>query len=118
MADDLKLALDKLSATTKAARLRALMPLIEAKRAQGVRHAEIVAALNERGFELTEETYRNYLHRQRKRQRKSPPTISQPLGVVASATPPPISAPKAVAATRPPTFDYDPRGTDIADLLK
>lgn len=116
MADDLKLALANLGAKTKTARLRALMPAIEAKLAEGVRHAEIVAALNQQGFDLTEKTYRNYLHRQRKRQKQSTLTANQTLGVVASATTPPISAPKAVAATRPPTFDYDPHG--IPDLLK
>ena len=129
MPDDLTLSLENLSAMTKAARLRALMPLIEAKLAEGVRHAEIVLALNEQGFTLTEKTYRNYLHRQRKhRQAVTSGTLAVaaparattlvPLanpGVVAPATSPPISVVK-VGATRPPTFDYDPRG--IPDLLK
>ena len=129
MPNDLKLSLENLSATTKSAQLRLLMPMIEAKLAEGVRHAEIVQALNEQGLVLTEKTYRNYLHRQRKQRRAMPsgtPTVAVPAqadtlalptnsGVVAPATSPPISSVK-VGATRPPTFDYDPRG--IPDLLK
>jgi hypothetical protein len=127
MANDPKLSLDNLSATTKSARLRLLMPVIEAKLAEGVRHAEIVQALNEQGLVLTEKTYRNYLHRQRKQRQFTPsgtPTVSSAQaaalvpptnsGVVAPATSPPTIAIKVVA-TRPPTFDYDPRG--IPDLL-
>jgi hypothetical protein len=129
MLADLKTSLEKLSATTKAARLRALMPLIEAKLAEGVRHAEIVLALNEQGFTLTEKTYRNYVHRQRKQCRATPSgepgvaapahaaTLAPPMtsGVVAPATSPPISSVK-VGPKRPPTFEHDPRG--IPDLLK
>lgn len=121
---DLKNSLEKLSATTKASRLRALMPLIEAKLAEGVRHAEIILTLNAQGFSLTEKTYRNYLHRHRKQRQQlpvAPPAQAATLapasmiGVVASASSPPISA-VSVGPPRPPTFDYDPRG--IPDLLK
>ena len=127
MPADLTLSLENLSATTKAARLRALMPLIEAKLAEGVRHAEIVLALNEQGFTLTEKTYRNYLHRQRKQHRAMPSgtltvaaqaaTLAPPAksGVVAPATSPPIST-MTVGAKRPPTFERDPKGNP--DLLK
>ena len=126
---DLKTSLENLSATNKAARLRALMPLIEAKLAEGVRHAEIVLALNEQGFTLTEKTYRNYLHRQRKHRQAVPsgtPTVAAPAqaamlappaksDVVAPATSPPISTMTA-GAKRPPTFEHDPKGNP--DLLK
>ena len=129
MSVDLKSSLENLSATTKASRLRALMPLIEAKLAEGVRHAEIILALNEQGFAMTEKTYRNYLHRQRKqrqatRSRSSvvvPPAQavtlapSSMIGVVAPATSPLISI-MTVGAKRPPTFEHDPRGNP--DLLK
>jgi hypothetical protein len=126
MHPDLKTSLENLSATTKAARLRALMPLIDAKLAEGVRHAEIVLALNEQGFTLTEKTYRNYLHRQRKQRQAKPSdkpgaappaqaaTLAPPVtsGVVAPATSPPMRA----GPKRPPTFEHDPKGNP--DLLK
>lgn len=129
MLPNLKTSLENLSATSKAARLRALMPLIETKLAEGVRHAEIVLALNEQGFTLTEKTYRNYLHRQRKqRQAKTSgkpgvaapaqaATLAPPItsGVVAPATSPLISSLK-MGPKRPPTFEHDPKGNP--DLLK
>lgn len=64
--DTLKVALEALTATTKAGRLRELMPTIEAKVAAGVRHEEILEALNANGFDLTERTYKTYLYRFRK----------------------------------------------------
>ena len=87
--------------------------------------AEIVSLLNGNGFDMTLTTFKTYLRRQRKKQRQVKQSLPsrQPIGihaieesgVVAPATSPPISAVKA-GATRPPTFDYDPRG--IPDLLK
>ncbi len=128
MPADLKISLENLCATSKAARLRALMPVIEAKLAEGVRHAEIVLALNEQGFTLTEKTYRNYLHRQRKRQTKPSGTPRRALPAQAATLAPPATAGVVtpvtspltsegrVGAKRPPTFEYDPRGNP--DLLK
>lgn len=129
MSNDLTLSLENLSATTKAARLRVLLPLIEAKLAEGVRHAEIIQALKEQGLVLTEKTYRNYLHRQRKQRQAAPsgaPAVAAPAqaaslappttaGVVTPVTSPPSSEGR-VGGTRPPTFDFDPRG--IPDLLR
>jgi hypothetical protein len=66
---DIGLALAQLEATTKAARLRAVMPLIEAKIAQGVRASALLDALRAGGLELTESTLKSYLYRHRKRQR-------------------------------------------------
>ena len=47
MAGDLKTSIEKLEARTKAGRLRSLMPMIEAKVKQGIRHVEIIQALND-----------------------------------------------------------------------
>ncbi len=47
---------DELKPRTKAARLRALMGLIEAKLKKGVQHADILEWLNGEGLELTERT--------------------------------------------------------------
>lgn len=120
---NLKDALQELPIARNTKRLLPLWPLIEAKLAAGVSIAEILELLNGNGFDMSIGTFKMYLHRQRKRQRGMAHDLPvQPVrngmatpGVVAPATSPPISAVKA-GATRPPTFDYDPRG--IPDLLK
>ena len=103
---ELEQALRQLPVEKKARRLRILWPLIEAKLAEGVSHAAVLDFLNRNGFELTEGTYKNYVHRFRKT--RQPATRRQPLSA------PPIQA--SEASSRPATFDYDPRG--IPDLLK
>jgi hypothetical protein len=111
MAGDLKISIEKLEARTKAGRLRGLMPMIEAKVKQGIRHVEIIQALNEQGFAISEHTYRSYLQRHRKKQLAR--------GKPAQADAPVVNKPTAgVSGTvgRPETFDYDPRG--IPELLK
>ncbi len=117
---NLKDALQELPIARNTKRLLPLWPFIEAKLAAGVSIAEILELLNGNGFDMSLGTFKMYLHRQRKRQRgiahdRSALNATATLGVVAPATSPPISAVK-VGATRPPTFDYDPRG--IPDLLK
>ena len=102
-------ALKELPIERKARRLRVLWPLIEAKLAEGVSHAAVLDFLNRNGFDLTEGTYKNYLHRFRKTQRA--PASAQPVSSRPSA---PI--PASGSTNRPATFDYDPRG--IPDLLK
>lgn len=114
MAGDLKIYIEKLEARTKAGRLRGLMPIIEAKVKQGIRHVDIIQALNEQGFAISEHTYRSYLQRYRKKQiaggksaRADAPMLNNKptAGLTASGT-----------VGRPETFDYDPRG--IPELLK
>lgn len=113
MAGELKISIEKLEARTKAGRLRSLMPMIEAKIRQGVRHVEIIRALNEQGFAISEYTYRSYLQRYRRKQgaRGKPARVGAPVSDASSAVP-------SVPGTggRPRTFDYDPRGNP--DLLK
>jgi len=113
MAGDLKISIEKLEAKTKAGNLRALMPMIEAKVRQGIRHVEIIRALNEQGFVISEYTYRSYLQRYRTKQlvgRKSAKVGAQILNKSSAA---PL-APGTIG--RPKTFEYDPRGNP--DLLK
>ena len=103
-------ALVQLPVEKKARRLKVLWPLIEAKLAEGVSHAVVLEFLNRNGFELTEGTYKSYLHRFRKLRRvpgRAEPHA--PCGAPAPATRP-------EGGNRPATFDYDPRG--IPDLLK
>ena len=111
-------ALQQLEAGRKAKRLLGLWPAIEAKLAEGVSHAEILAALNANGIALTERTYKSYLYRYRKRRRgigrKPAPmhlteTTTLQSADVAQAATSPVSA-EAARHKRPPTFDYNPRG--------
>jgi len=117
---DLKSSVSNLQAKTKAAKLRALMPVIEAKVSEGVRHAEIILALNEQGFEVSEMTYRSYLKRYRQKQAAA---SENPAGLLSGAAEgtrsPPVfaaSPPRVAGSSRPPTFEHDPKGNP--DLLK
>ena len=103
-------ALARLPVEKKARRLRVLWPLIEAKLAEGVSHAVVLDFLNRNGFELTEGTYKSYLHRFRKL-RRAPGRVEPQAPCIA-----PAPSTKPEGGTRPATFDYDPRG--IPDLLK
>ncbi len=113
MAGDLKIYIEKLEARTKAGRLRGLMPVIEAKIKEGIRHVDIIQTLNEQGFAISEHTYRSYLQRYRKKQivGRKPARSSKP--ELNKST---MGVPMSEAAGRPETFDYDPRG--IPELLK
>lgn len=68
--DALADALKALAPKTKAGKVRDLMPLIEEKLEQGVRIAEILEVLKAGGLELSEGTFKNYLHRIRSRHEK------------------------------------------------
>ncbi|KHL55230.1 hypothetical protein LN565_14935 [Xanthomonas euvesicatoria pv. euvesicatoria] len=61
----LKQSITELTGGTKAAKLRRVMPEIEEKLDQGVRHEEIVAALHAGGLDVTLETFRKTLYRYR-----------------------------------------------------
>ena len=106
-------ALNELPVEKKARRLRVLWPLIEAKLAEGVSHAAVLDFLNRHGFDLTEATYKNYLHRFRMARRApaSPEASNEDRSRREAVTPGASDQGK-----RPATFDYDPRG--IPDLLK
>ena len=103
-------ALAQLPVEKKARRLKVLWPLIEAKLAEGVSHAVVLEFLNRNGFELTEGTYKSYLHRFRKRRRV--PGRAEPQAPCMATAP----GTRPEGGNRPATFDYDPRG--IPDLLK
>jgi hypothetical protein len=70
-ADRLKAAISKLAGTTAAAKLRQVMPEIDRKVHDGVRHGEIIAALNAEGLDATLETFRKNLYRYRAKLRKA-----------------------------------------------
>lgn len=76
--DALKELVARVPGGTLAARLRAIMPEIDRRIREGVRHDEIIAALNANGFALNLNTFRSYLYRYRKKavslgERPSPP---------------------------------------------
>ena len=113
--------LETLPIATKTRRLQALWPLIEQKLMAGTCHADILRALNDAGFDLTERTYKTYVYRFRKRQRNTPPRDPGVLSSGSAArtslsSPPGPPIPDSKAPPRPATFDFDPRG--IPDLLK
>ncbi|MFY2610523.1 hypothetical protein [Achromobacter ruhlandii] len=59
--------LSAIEATSLASKMARLMPSIEARLAQGVRHQAVVAFLNERGIQINLGTFRSYLTRARKK---------------------------------------------------
>jgi hypothetical protein len=109
-------ALDQLPVEKKTRRLKVLWPLIEAKLAEGVSHAVVLDFLSRNGFDLTEGTYKNYLHRFRKTQQApdSDGGSTSSRTEVHSRT---VGAPPAASGdqpNRPATFDYDPLRSGIA----
>ena len=68
-------ALSAIEPRTKAAKVRAVMPLIEQRIAAGVRIADILVAMNSSGLDITEATLKSYLYRYRKK--KGRPTKRQ-----------------------------------------
>lgn len=82
---------------TLAAKLRPVMPEIDRRVREGVRHDEIVAALNANGIALSLNTFRTYLYRWRK---KAGPT---------AAPPPERRGLPRHANTKPPVADPRPR---------
>jgi hypothetical protein len=107
MHTDPQSSLGVLSPEVKARRFLVLLPAIEAKLREGVRHEDIIHALNAHGLELSRNTYFSYLRRFRAKGRKPQ---------AAPSVLPPSKEGGDGPGRRPPTFDYDPRG--IPDLLK
>ncbi|MBK5071635.1 hypothetical protein I2492_01220 [Budviciaceae bacterium CWB-B4] len=77
--------IDQLQPVSIAARLRQRWPQIEQLLAKGVRHMDIVEALQAEGLPLTLKTFRAYLYRQRKRQ---PVAVKQIAAFGSAALPP------------------------------
>jgi hypothetical protein len=63
--DKLKATIGRLTGSTAAARLRQVMPEIDQKVTEGVRHEQILAALREEGIDVSLETFRKNLYRYR-----------------------------------------------------
>lgn len=89
---------------TLAAKLRPVMPEIDRRVREGVRHDEIVATLNANGVALSLNTFRTYLYRWRK---TAGLAVVSPVELTGSAghaiTKPPVMAPRPRAV--PPIRD-------------
>jgi hypothetical protein len=102
VSDDLEARIEALTGRTAAARLRAVMPVIDRKVREGVKHEDIVQALEAAGLRVSLNTFRSYLYRYRKRNRAQaapsasahPKTHSSPPAASGEAGP---SAPDADA---------------------
>ena len=103
--EELRVLLEGIQARTLAAKLRALMPVIVSRIEAGVRHHEIVAALNENGGftrEVTLKTLQCYLYRYRKAQRGASPRAVPPGEREAAAAVAELpSPPRPTGAVRP-----------------
>jgi hypothetical protein len=115
-------ALKVLAPNAKARRFRSLLPQIEAKIEAGVRHADIIRALDSHGLSLPENTYFTYLRRygrdrsREMRQEAQARPAHPPSPAASGELPATASQGGENSARRPPTFDFDPRG--IPELLK
>jgi len=67
VSEDLEARIEALTGRTAAARLRAIMPVIDRKVREGVRHEDIVEALQAAGLNVSLNTFRVNLYRYRKR---------------------------------------------------
>lgn len=86
MIQSVKLAIKQTIPTTKAAKLRQVLPEIEQQLAAGVRLESIHKVLEEAGFGLTVPVLRTYLHRLRKEKRSSTREEEQPVDIAAGPT--------------------------------
>jgi hypothetical protein len=85
-------AIEGLRPHTLTAKMRAIYPAIEAKRAEGIQHAAILEALNEAGWNITPATYKGVLARIR---RSAGGICKTPASAVLS--PSPASTPEPLA---------------------
>ncbi len=67
--DRLESLIEGIAGKTLAAKMRRLMPQIDRRVREGVRHEEIVQTLNANGLTLNLNTFRSYLYRYRKKMR-------------------------------------------------
>lgn len=106
------------TARSKAARLRELLPQIEAAQAAGIKHALILESLNAHGLDLSLKSYSVMLHRLRLARTKAPAAGQRPavrdaaaLARVSAAAPPAAAelqgAAPQIKPGEPQRFDWD-----------
>ena len=84
--DDLKAMISAMPGKTLAAKLRAVMPEIDKRVREGVRHDELIEMLNIHGFDLKLNTFRKYLYRYRKKLAEEQQQPARPIPAPASPT--------------------------------
>jgi hypothetical protein len=91
------------AARTKAARLRELLPEIDAAQAAGVKHEHILETLNAHGFDLSKKSYSVMLWRLRQQAKRlgSPRTAIAPASAAAADKATPANAPSPADGTSP-----------------
>jgi hypothetical protein len=108
------------TARTQVARLRELLPEIEAAQAAGVKHQHILEALNAHGFALSMKAYSVMLYRLRQARARTPetgaaaaapPSVARTPATTEKTTQSPAAAPAASATApkpgEPQRFDWD-----------
>ena len=98
MSDDLEARIEALTGRTAAARLRAVMPVIDRKVREGVRHEDIVEALKAAGVSVSLNTFRVNLYRYRKRNRAEAAASASAHPKTHNSPPPAPGEAEAVAA--------------------
>lgn len=106
--------LEDLGPKTTAAKLRTLSPVIEAKLAAGIRHADIHASLREAGIDVSMATYKGTLQRLRKEARRATPAPALPSDLARPASS--VSAPPSPALPRPPAPAASAGKDELADV--
>lgn len=108
------LAKSDATARTKMGRLRQLLPEIEAAQQAGISHEQILATLNERGFNLKMGPYSTMLWRIRHGKTKGNAAVPRPVppAKAAAVTPKEEGKPPSPAAPKKPgepeRFQWDP----------
>ena len=109
----LRLAITRIEAGSKAARLRSVLPDIEQRLSAGARISDVVKVLNENGLAITTATLKSYLYRFRKavREKQFDPHSARPAAVPGDWTTPapssrvdsptPEAAPQETASATP-----------------
>jgi hypothetical protein len=95
---------------SKAARLRAVLPAVEAALAGGASHSEVLVKLHAHGIDMSLAVFGTTLRRERARRAKEGPAPP-----AAALTPAPAAVPRPVAA---PAFRDPAEPKDMDDLIK
>lgn len=103
------------TARTKMGRLRQLLPEIEAAQAAGISHEQILAALNERGFDLKMGPYSTMLWRIRNSKSKRGAAMPPQVPTAKAAA---DSTPGRVDVQPPPRQESDGADTELSDAME
>jgi hypothetical protein len=104
--DDLKTRINALSGKTTAAKLRDVMPDIDRKVREGVRHEDIIQTLGETGLKLSLATFRGNLYRYRRLVQSIPePELTQDQAIAQIFDSPPMNLEDVLDARQRETIE-------------